>query len=301
MTHIQNSAFKVKASTVPDVSKILPEPGAFTISEHDGRAYYADKYGWHQSGTPYSPIQLFVVFDGVTQFNFKFKAPITSTLSINDGDGTITSVAGNDADIVTHTTNYTEAGTYFFWVGGDWVDMTFINIQNQFERVTGSIDGWGVLINLVQISVNSTEMYGDISVINEIVAMEKINTHYSNVSGSVDKLKDLINLTTFSVEFCSELTGDMSLLAATLTSLLYVYGQGTKIKHNTIVTWPAGVAQFHLTDCNLTGKMVDNALKSFVGSTGITIGLGGNNAPRTPDSDAAFAIVDANNTLTVNS
>lgn len=48
MTQLINSAFKVKAGSVPDIYLTKPEAGAIAISEADGRLYVSDGYNWLQ-------------------------------------------------------------------------------------------------------------------------------------------------------------------------------------------------------------------------------------------------------------
>jgi len=320
MTQLQNSAFKTKAGSVADISKILPEPGAILLNELDGKIYMADQYGWGQMGTPFSPIRLFVEYDGVTQFDFKFKAPATSTLTFVDGDGTTTDVAGNDATEVTHSTTYAAAGTYFFYVVGDVYDLTYVSLSGEtmasgdFNTFTllpnltflklfntgfyGVIDNVNVLTNLDDLSFGKTRIGGNLEKLATNTPLLQLQVQISNVEGSVSHLKTLTNLTLLQA-ITNNITGEFSELA-TLVNLSLVRFEGTKIVFNKVVLFSLTGAAIQLQNCNLTSTMVDNALKSFVNLTGCTINLDGNNAKRTADSDAAYATVNAANTLTVN-
>ena len=271
-----DSDFRVKTGSVDNISLETPVPGVIVLNEYDGKVYYADNYGWHQQGALWSPITLFVEFNGTDQFDFKFKAPADSadpsTLIIHDGDGTITEVDGNDATEVTHTTNYSEAGTYYFYVLGDVLDITYVRFAGAF--VSGDASGWSVLSNLTYIRFPATSMYGDVSGYSVLTSLEHLNVFRSNIRGDISGWSTLINLT-------------------------FLASSETIVTFDNISLWDVS-SNLNMQDCNWTSKMVDNALKSFVNLTGVTINIGGNNAARTSASDAAFAIVDAANTLTVN-
>lgn len=47
-TEVIQSLFKVKTSSVPDISKIPPEAGAITLNEADGKIYICDIEGWKE-------------------------------------------------------------------------------------------------------------------------------------------------------------------------------------------------------------------------------------------------------------
>ena len=270
------------------------------LNELDGRLYYADDYGWHRQGDDWSPITLFVEFNGTDQFNFKFKAPADSAdpsvLIIHDGDGTITEVDGDDATTVTHTTSYSEAGTYYFYVEGDVLDLTYIDIRN-VSFIYGDIAGFGLLLNLTGLYVSGTGIYGDVVKLKTLTSLTLLYFQGTQIYGDVGELETL-TLIQYCRGYDSLVHGDISRLN-TWTSALLIWFERTSVQFNSIKVVTANGA-FILSDNNFTSKMVDNALQSWVNITGKNLALGGNNAPRTSASDAAFAIVDAANTLTVN-
>lgn len=78
-----------------------------------------------------SPVVFKIEYDGATQFDFKFKLPSASSIDIYEGDGTMTNVVGQDSTEVTHSTTYAAAGIYYFYLEGDYADLTEINISSQ--------------------------------------------------------------------------------------------------------------------------------------------------------------------------
>lgn len=243
-----------------------------------------------------SPVTLIIDYSS-TQFVFKFKLPSTKTVTLDWGDGTTEDVVGQDATLITKTSNYSTAGTYTFSVGGDVYDITWVDTALQ-RFVSGSIDGWGDLIQLVKIQLILSSMYGNVSSLSPLTALETLNITDTPISGSLPEAVKL--LPNIEYIYCrdSQVSGDVSELAG-VSSLLQLYSWGTFVTFDNIALWDM-TGEIRLEDNNFTSAMVDNALQSFVNLTGCTIDLSGNNAPRTSASDAAFAIVDANNTLTVN-
>jgi len=206
-----------------------------------------------------SPILLTVVYTD-TQFAFKFKAPATSTLKIYDGDGTMTAKAGNNTTTVTHTTSYAAPGTYYFYVEGDWADITQIIISVLF--VSGSIDRWGEMINMTWVSVKDTGLYGDIS----------------NLAGLSLFLLSIAN---------TSISGDISSLRV-CTTLAYIQGDHSNVTFDSSLPWVTKVpASFVLHDCEWSCGMVDNALQAFQNFTSTIIIISGNNGIRTDASDDA--------------
>jgi len=292
-----DSDFRVKAGSVADVSLVTPEAGVIVLNELDGLLYFADQYGWNQGGRK-SPIQLFVKYTD-TQFAFRFMAPIGKTLDIYDGDGTMTQKAGNDSTPVTHNTTYAEAGTYTFYVLGDVLDITWIRLNNQ-SMISGSINGYSLLLNLVDLLASSTGLYGNISNLNNL-PLSSIILSNSDVTGSVEDLVSLVSLVSLTIPG-TDVVGDVSAVMGGMTLLQYYYAETTDVEFNSVITISSAISVFSSHDCNWTTTMVDNCLISLANGTvtGATITLGGNNAPRSPASDAAFAQLDAANTLTVN-
>src|SRR6056297_933347 len=97
-----------------------------------------------------------------TQFDFKWKAPATSTIKFHWGDGTTTEVAGQDATLITTTSSYSGAGTYKFYLSGDVEDLTWIDINGQ-EFVSGDVSSWSALTSLIYLLCYSTNISGDVS------------------------------------------------------------------------------------------------------------------------------------------
>lgn len=302
MTELQNSTFKEKASKVKDVSKILPEVGAVVLNENDGRLYAADKFGWHRFGDPYSPVVLFIDFNGTDQFVFTFRAPATSSIEIHDGDGTVTDVSGNDDVDVDHTTNYSKAGLYYFSVVGDVLDLTVLDISNTSGQafVRGDISGWSALENLTVVRLGNTPVSGNVELFNDSLNMIEFLCLGTEIDGEIESLSNLVNLVSCNFGNNRNIQGDVSKLNA-LESCSFI-NMNTNLSFRHVVSWSVG-GLFFFQDCGWSHLDVDNCLISLAnGSTsGQTINIAGNNAKRTHRSDAAFTYLDANNTLTVNS
>lgn len=293
-----DSDFRVKTGSVDDVSQVLPEVGAVVLNNLDGRLYYADQVGWHRQGDPYSPITLFVDFDGVTQLTFRWRAPSTSTITIHWGDGTESELSGQDGTIVDSLSTYAEAGKYYFYLSGDIIDITYFDVTG--ETVIGSINGAVSMVNLIDAHFSlAPGVYGDVSYLAQLPSLTNIQGRGSGVSGSVEAFAARTNITILQL-YDTKVSGDASKLAGS-AAYLVLYLDNTKVTYDSKTPFLSG-SQIRFQDCNWTSKMVDNALISFSdgGVTGKIINLGGNNAKRTSASDAAFAIVNANNTLTVN-
>jgi len=300
MTQSQNSAFKVKMATVPNVAHVLPEAGAFTISEHDGKVYYADKYGWHQAEQEWGLITLFIDFDGTNQFTFSFAAPVTSTLTINNGDGSIVDVAGQGATLVDYTTTYVGAGTYIFTVLGDTRDITDLTFSNQ-PMAIGDLSSLALMPNLVNLTLtDAINVYGDLT---DLFAnnnlFQFIATRAARITGNLSAgdltAWDLVRVAS------TKIFGDLSLLDYSQTSGTSAFN-ATRLQFNSIQSITLQ-STFLANDCNWTSRMVDDALISFANgsTTGKSIEMAGNNEVRTSRSDAAKATLEgAGCTITVN-
>ena len=247
---------------------------------------------WTNPWRSISPIKLRVEYTD-TQFEFKFKAPSTSTLNIYDGDGTMTPVAGNDDTLVTHTTSYAAPGTYYFYVEGDYLDITYIGIIHQ-SFVNGNINRLAELINLTGFAGGSTPLAGSLnglSSLNDLHAIQCSSCPSMSVNVELFTIRDM---TTFTFTEGVAI-GDMSqLYTSTAPSVAFF---GTNVTFDNIVNFTAGNL-FYAYDCSWTSEMVDNCLISLANgaTTGRKIKIHGTNAARTPASDAAYAYLVANNT-----
>ena len=262
-----NSNFRVKAGSVADVSLEALDPGAIVYNEADGKIYFCDDEWWNPAGVP---IKLKVVYTD-TQFAFKFKAPSGSTLQIYDGDGTLTPVAGNDAGLVTHNTSYAAAGTYYFYVEGDYLDLTVLNIAGQ-SFVSGDISGYGVLTNLTFLLMNFTGMYGNIEVLRTCTELTILSaTNNVGIYGDASRLDTFGNIT-LSL-YNTAITFD-SVVTMTKTDKSYEYGSSS----------------------GLTSAMIDNIFNSYAASTGMRIQVWNNSSLRTAASSAAIlTLIQAGN------
>jgi hypothetical protein len=68
MTTLENSAFKVKACSTPNVNLIDPEVGAIVLSEHDGKMYQADVTGWKPMYKPNAVTAYY--YNGSNQYSY---------------------------------------------------------------------------------------------------------------------------------------------------------------------------------------------------------------------------------------
>ena len=238
-------------------------------------AYLNNNIGYSVNATQYLPL---IIDYTATQFVFKWKAPATSTLKFHWGDGTTSTVSGNDATLVTTTSSYSGAGTYSFYITGDALDLTYIDISSQ-AFVSGDVSSWSALTNLTYLYCSSTSISGDVSGWSALTNLTLLRCYSTSVSGDVSGWSALTNLTYLD---CSSTSVEFNGTTAwTMTGAISLYSNG----------W--------------TSTMVDNSLAAFAATplTGCTIDVSGTNAARTAASDADKAIIinPANsNTLTVN-
>ena len=245
-----------------------------------------------------APVQLSIAFVA-TQFNFYWKAPSGSTLVFHWGDGTTSSVAGQDAAEVTTTSSYAGAGTYSFYITGDVLDLTYINIASQ-TFVSGNVSGWSALTHLTYINCRITSVSGDVSGWSALTNLEYLYFRYSSVSGDVSSWSALTNLINLSCRFTS-ISGDISSWSA-LTNLTFLSCYNTLVDFDGTTAWSM-TGTIDLYSNGWTSAQVDNALAAFAGTpvTGCTINVAGTNAARTAASDANKAIIiDVGNSNTLN-
>lgn len=212
-----------------------------------------------------------------TQFVFKFKLPSTKSITIHWGDGTTENVVGQDLTLITKTSAYSGAGTYYFYLSGDVEELTYIDIQSQ-AFVSGDVSAWSTLLNATYFRANSTAVSGDISGFSVLTSLTNLSFRNTNVSGDVSGL-------------------------STLTSATTIHLYNTDVTFDSTPAWSNSTASILIQDCGWTAQMVDNSLASFAGGpvTNSTINVAGTNAARTSASDADKATILANsNTLTVN-
>ena len=92
------------------------------------------------SSSDHADVVLSVVYTA-TQFVFKWKAAAGNDVSFHEGDGTVQTVSGNDAALVTTTFSHSGAGTYDVWLSGDDTAITYIDVSSQ-AFVSGNAAGW---------------------------------------------------------------------------------------------------------------------------------------------------------------
>ena len=122
-----------------------------------------------------SPVQLTIVYTA-TQFDFKWKAPNTSTLVFNWGDDTTSEVSGNDDTVVTTTSSYSGADTYEFSITGDVLDLTYIDVSAQ-AFISGDWGSVGAKItSLLFMDISGTGITGvtDVPVILQVGASNAV-------------------------------------------------------------------------------------------------------------------------------
>lgn len=220
-----------------------------------------------------SPVELIVDYT-TTQFVFKFKAPSTATVKINWGDGTSEEVVGQDAVIITKTSSYPMAGTYYFSVTGDVTDLTWIDVGGQ-AFVSGDVSGWSALTNLTRIEIDGT-----------------------GVSGNIESWVTLTSLGIILGQ-SSSMSGDLSLLSG--LPLVYINLEYTDIDWDTTTAWSGTFSLLTVKGTSLTSTQVDNFIAATSTLTNSTLNVAGLNAHRTAASNDDLNTLLANgNTITLN-
>jgi len=246
------------------------------------------------------PIQLEIEFDGTNQLSLIFRAPAASSIVIFDGDGTWTVVAGNDDTNVTHSSTYVAAGTYSLYIDGDYADITFLTIHSPDNIATGRIDRWGSeLPTLNVLGFVNQHLEGDIA--NLLNDEEEINFGFNNNAGLYGDIALFAGKTIIGFAIPGTgITGDFSKVCTSYSGFALIVG--AKVTFDTIVTWDGSGGNIFAWNCDWTSTMVDNCLISLANGTtvGTTIKIAGTNAARTSASDAAYAQLNAANTLEVN-
>jgi len=250
----------------------------------------------------YSAIVALKIAYTTTQFDFKFKAPSTSTITINWGDGTKEDVAGQDGTEVTKTSSYSGAGEYKFWLSGDVEDLTYIDINSQ-AFVSGDVSSWSALTSLTTLYCYSTDVSGDVSSWSALTRLTTLYCYSTDVSGDVSSWSALTRLTRLYC-YSTNIEGDVSSWSA-LTGLTKLYCYSTNVSFNNTPAWSVDSCAIFLKDNLWSSTEVNNCLASLAGEpvTNCAINIAGTNAHRTAASDADVATIEApvnGNTLTVN-
>jgi hypothetical protein len=259
---------------------------------------------WTNPWRSISPIKLKVEYTD-TQFKFQFTLPSTSTLVIYDGDGTVTEVAGQDATAVQHYTNYSNPGTYYFYVEGDYVNLTTVSVNNPAYpnnpyRINLNLDRFGELVNLEAVNFGKIGLSGNIEVFNKCVSPFGLFINgFTALYGNVEEFEGF-NFDLFNIGGATAVKGDLSVIVSNMLGICTALF--TAVTFDNIVNWTLA-GDMNCMSCDWDSTMVDNCLISLANgeTTGKTINIAGTNAARTSASDVAFAYLDANNNLTVNS
>jgi len=267
-----------------------------------------------------SPVTLTIAYTA-TQFVIKWKAPATSEMIFYWGDGTTSTVSGNDATLVTTTSSYSGAGSYIFKVGGDVTDLTYIDISSQ-AFVSGDISGWNALTNLVDIRIAETSLAGDISGWAALSSLTRLLASGLSVSGDISgwsTLTSLINMQIYNTSVSGDISGWDALTSvehlrfsntsvsgdisgfSTMTSISSLWAQNTSVTFDSAPAWSASSATLTLQDCSMTSTQVNNMIESLSTCTDSTINVAGTNAHRTAASNSDLNTLIANgNTITLN-
>jgi len=272
----------------------------------------ADRW-WTNPWYSQSPIKLIIPFTD-TQFKFSFRLPTTSTIIIDEGDGTRTSIVGKGAvTVIHHDTTYTAPGTYYFYVEGDCLDLTRVWAR-PIGLATGDLTHFYELVELTQITFTSSNFTGDVTRWSVLTKVTICNISNTLMIGSIDGWGTVLVSGTFSNTKLSgnissfankpllqwlyidgtNITGDASTLKG-LSALEYFTSNGTTITFNSSDAWAAPLIVFDMSNSNLISSHVDNALIALAngGVASAAITLGGNNAVRTSASDAAKTTLES--------
>ena len=233
-----------------------------------------------------------------TQFDFKWKAPSGSTVIFHWGDGTTDEVSGNDSTLVTTTSSYAGAGTYSFYLTGDVIDLTYIDIQNQ-TFVSGDVSGWSQLTNLTLIACRTTSVSGDISGWSALTSLTFLRCYSTLVTGDISGWSALTGLTDLQIR-TTLLSGDISGFSS-MTSIVTLSVNSTNVTFDSSPAWSVSGAALSFHDCAMTSTMVDNMIESLSTCTSSTTNVAGSNAHRTAASNDDLNTLLANgNTITLN-
>lgn len=248
----------------------------------------------------FSKVKLTIAYT-VTQFVFKFKLPSTQSIIIHWGDGNSEEVTGQDSTIVTKTSAYASPGTYQFYVTGDYLGLTHIDIQNH-TFVSGDVAKFSQLTALTYLRIYNTGVSGDVSGWGALTSLTYLHAGSSSISGDISGWTTLTSLTYIRMEGTG-VSGDIGPIGAALSSCTVFFFNLTSVSFTTTPAWSQNAATVYLQDNAFTSTEVDDALAALAGGpiTNSTIYLNGTNAARTSASDADAATINGNgNTLYVN-
>ena len=93
--------------------------------------------------------------------SYTVKLPVGKTLTVDWGDGSEDSYAGNDAVNVVVTHTYAGAGSYDIKFKDDYLSLTYLICNS--NSLTGDISSWSALTNLDYLRCNNGSLTGDIS------------------------------------------------------------------------------------------------------------------------------------------
>jgi len=225
--------------------------------------------------------------------SYLVRLPVGKTLTVDWGDGTEDSYAGNnDSDVdVTHT--YAGAGSYDIKFKDDYLSLT--DLRCDYNSLTGDISSWSVLTGITYINCNNNLLTGDISGWSALTNLTELYCYANSLTGDVSSWSALTELT---ILYCqnNSLTGDVSSWSA-LTNLAFLRGYNNSLDFDSVTSWAAldlGT-NCQLQDNSMSSTQVDNALNSFANGPFLntTINLS-SNAVRTSASDAAVTTLVTN-------
>lgn len=254
-TNLKNSAFKVKVGKSADVSKSLPEVGAIVINELDDFLYIATRYGWGR-GTDASQkqINLFLDYDGVTQFSLMWKMPSTSSIIIDLGDGAgPQTLPGQDGTMIVTNSTYSTQGQYYITIGGDIEDFTWFRLLNQ------------------------PNLYGDVTRCETMKDLEIFTLNNVSVSCDISGFGGMTSMANFAVQDCPNVFGEASAVDLAASGILTLRDSG-KITMNATKDWSNAMAII-LTDNLFTREQTNNVIRSVKDASDATVGLDGNELP----------------------
>ena len=226
--------------------------------------------------------------------SYTVQLPVGKTLTVDWGDGSEDSYAGNDAVNVVVTHTYAGAGSYDIKFKDDYLSLTHLICSA--NSLTGDISGWSALVNLTFLNCYNNSLTGDVSGWSALVNLDYLSCDYNNLSGDISGWSALVMLETLYCHF-NLLSGDISGFSS-LIHLRRFKVNNNSLDFDSVTSWAALDLGTNclLQDNSMSSTQVNNALNSFANGPFIdtTINLGPNNAVRTSASDAAVTTLVAN-------